>query len=296
MTKSKSQPNKLDAVKNLLSDPNSKIKLHDLFLSEARTILVEAEDCFIADSNYSEEEFLRRVKKLEELMDDLLFIYPIGIYWSNSDIENVWTKVLKLLAYPTGEHNGKVAFLNLRKYPALLLLYSGGIAALASENYQILADLLVNVEINDNGILESISTYLEQHDVIEKSLANLLREAKNEHTPLSNHLFSLLRPKFLDIVPLDSDYEELFKRFEYLLAIVIADRNYLLRKRYWGPMGRFAWGRFWDDEHGIAKTMERKISNGLMDECIKHLFGGSIDRLNNAKSAIDEITEGTGWS
>lgn len=283
-------------VKEYLSDPYSNIKLHDLFLDESRRVLADTEGDVSSDIQWSEEEFLKRVKNFETSIDKLLSMYITGIYWSNESSKNLWTKILKLIASPRGEQSGRKVFINLRKYPALLLLYGGGMAALASKNYSVLADVLIGTRIIDNGSVFPASLYLQQYGVMEGDVANSLRIEKREYTPLSNYLFTLLKPKFADITPLDEEYEELFNKFEYLLSIVIAD-NYksINNDRHWGPMGRFAWGHNWNNGDGIAKAIDEEISNGLADLYIKYLFNGSIDKFKAAKAGIDQIAESTNW-
>jgi hypothetical protein len=74
---------------------------------------------------------------------------------------------------------------------------------------------------------------------------------ENQITPLSEHLFSVLRDPLREYLPDDVLYDETFDWFEYLLALIHCDLTISPEKlavwkgtenwRIWSPPGRFVW-------------------------------------------------------
>jgi hypothetical protein len=86
-------------------------------------------------------------------------------------------------------------------------------------------------------------------------------------------MFETLRGSFRSSVPNDSDFEDIFDRFEYLLALRYAsERTGIVG---WGPIGRFAHRYRYTSQH-ISKILNEEYSNagaswgpiaqGLFDE------------------------------
>ena len=69
-----------------------------------------------------------------------------GCYWDESQHENLWARSLEMLATIPGEENGTTRP-HFGLYPALLLLYAGGLAAVTAERYGTLSALLTTARI-----------------------------------------------------------------------------------------------------------------------------------------------------
>ena len=128
------------------------------------------------------------------------------------------------MANPQAEWSGIEWFLKLRRYPALLLLYSGAVAAVAAESYETLIALLTNASIHDSRYDKDRPPYdaLSPHRVIEKEFANTI--FKNRlYVRMSDHLSAALRLPFEVILPDQREYQRCFDRFEYLRALLESD-------------------------------------------------------------------------
>src|SRR5919107_6295777 len=69
-----------------------------------------------------------------------------GCYWDESQHENLWARSLEMLATIPGEENGTTRP-HFGLYPALLLLYAGGLAAVAGERYGTFSALLTTARV-----------------------------------------------------------------------------------------------------------------------------------------------------
>jgi hypothetical protein len=169
-------------------------------------------------------------------------------YWGDAGNRGLLSIGPKRVCDQTGPAGGLSVWIASRWYPALLLLYSGGIAAVAARKYENLKTLL----------LAPVS-YTFEPATVEPTLMHAAAEAMRElhsafgalpgqnkrHTPLSDYLHTLFGPLLEDLLFLGSEYETAFDQFEILNALEHGHRygSESGTFRYWGPVGRFEWKR-----------------------------------------------------
>ncbi len=125
-----------------------------------------------------------------------------------------------------------------------------------------------------------------------KEIGRLLPGMDNRHTPLSDHLFKILREQFSAVLPIDADYESVFDRFEYALGLVYVS---LVGKpsnhdgRWWGPIGRFAW-KTRNASH-VTATIQAEMEKEKDDWSLLKagFFNGSLEEARKVKSKFDEF-------
>ncbi len=282
-------------VKRYLVDERNRIRLHDLVMDELNKL-----DAQVADTDFSrieianEEAFKRRVERYQALTEILLAMMITGSYWGEQSHQHLWVQCLERLAYRPNTHYGS-AGMRLRLYPALLLLYGGGIAALAHGKYDTFATLLTKavarVESKDEPLVLAINTGIVMEQNIAKQLPNM---QNHKNTPLSDYLYDLLREPLKEYLPLDIRYQECFDRFEYLLALVHADLMDKKEGHLWAPIGCFIWRgrRFYrTDIPPIMKELESEVATaGENLPLLKAgLFAGSLERFHQIKTAFDTM-------
>ena len=280
-------------VKRYLIDPSAKIRLHDLVYDETEKLIAELSDPkFAAETQLqAAEEVTKRVERYGILSEILLSVIVTSAYWGNEDATNLLVNSLQRAANPV-EIGGLTYLLKLRRYPALLLLYGAGVSAVAANNYQTLATILIKPRVkNTEGKNEEICCQIYPHNVMVKNLASLLPNLKNHHTPLNDHIYDKLRGPLRDFLPRDEDYQNSFDRFEYLLGLVHVDltRQNLASGGWWGPVGCFAWrNNEFVQENGMAHKFEVELeAEGPNWGPLKAgLFGGSPKQ---AKEAITQF-------
>lgn len=279
-------------VKRYLIDPSARIRLHDLVHDETEKLIAELSDPkFAAETQLqAAEEVTKRVERYGILSEILLSVIVTSAYWGNEDATNLLVNSLQRAANPV-EIGGLTYLLKLRRYPALLLLYGAGISAVAANNYQTLATILIKPRAkNTEGKNEAICCQIYPHNVMVKDIASLLPNLENHHTPLNDHIYDELRGPLRDFLPRDEDYQNSFDRFEYLLGLVHVDltRQNLTGGGWRGPVGCFAWRNSeFDQEDGMAHKFEIELeAEGPNWGPLKAgLFGGS------AKQAKEAITQ-----
>jgi hypothetical protein len=280
-------------VKRYLVDDRYRIRLHDLVMEELNKLDEGLSDIhFPVGTPITSEEFRQRVQRYEALSEILLVIMITGCYWSEQSHQQLWAKCLERLSYRPGAVSGVLALIDLRLYPALLLLYGGGIAALSAGRYDtfgiLLTKAMAKVESNDQPLVLAVNTW----EIMEQNLGQQLPNMQNHFTPLSDHLFKVLREPLKEYLPHDIRYQEYFDRFEYLLALVHSDLIQKRDGRIRGPIGCFGWrgrGAFRLDEPPIMKEIESEVEKvGEHWPLLKAgLFDSSVERFQTIKTAFD---------
>lgn len=278
-------------LKKYLEDKNE-IRIHDMILQEASrvsqgTILDPSPTQSVQPT---QEEFLRRMKIYESNVETLQAMMCCLGYWGKENVEAVVVKSFELLIESQKERNGYPAWIYLRLYPALILLYSLGLAALANNNYALLGVVFLKPQNRYRDEKQtSLILDLYADRVIEVDLGHWIPGREREFTPTSNHLFELLKPTLKEYIPEERQYADLFDRFEFLQSLVIADLILQIRDHGWAPIGRWSWKYIYETERGISAAFAKEMA--LMSDDIPgpvlSWFGNSLDRLTKAKTIVD---------
>lgn len=280
-------------VKRHIVDPSAKIRLRDLVHEETEKLFAEINAPAFGSQTQLQppEELVKRVEKYGALCETLVSVFVTGCYWGNADQTKLWVSSLQRVANPATTA-GVTYLLKLRRYPALLLLYSAGLAAVASGNYAALAAVLTEPKARDDqNKNEAICSEVYPIAVNEQGVWKMMPGLERRHTPVSDHLFNKLRGPLREFLPHDEDYQDVFDRFEYLLGLVHADLNrWQVEGGWWGPIGCFAWrGRHFHQEGRVSQKIGTEIvAEGASWPLLKAgLFGGSLEQLKTAKAKFD---------
>lgn len=292
----------IDMIKEYLSDPRYRIKLHDLVAQVLREVLlVTTKDNFaVQGTNWSLEEFTRRLKEYEDVVENLQSISCCISYWGQQEHVPILKMALTRLTDRLESQSGVVVWLALRWYPIIQLLYSAGISALAAEKYENLAAMLLTKVGSSHSRRASTELTLSVGEAIldlERSDAfKQLPGHERHYVPRSEYLFKLLQPMLDDLLFLGRDYEQAFDRFEVLFALVHADLAQIERSHIWGPIGRFGWKFHNDDANPlkdvISEAERQKESWGPLKA---GLFGGDYSRFENVASGYIKKISGLNW-
>lgn len=247
MTNIDASGNVVNVTKEYLSDNRYTIKLHDLVVQELREVLLQtSEDNFAVQGiNWSLEEFTRRLKEYERIVDDLLRILSCIAYWGKQEHLPVLKMALTRLTDRLEPKSGLVVWQALRWYPTMLLLYGTGISALASDRYDNLAAILLTRVGASRSTTSSTTPFTLAIGEATTKLHDAFKQLpghEHQYVPRSEYLFKLLQPTLDDLLFLGRDYEQDFDRFEVLLTLVYADleqEQFKGSHGIWGPIGRF---------------------------------------------------------
>ena len=286
----------IEQAKELLGDEKLRIRLSDLVTSKTREAMsLTAEDNFPVTGGWSVEQFVERLKQYESAISELSTIQALLSRWGTERHKEIISLPLRRLCGRLGAVPGTVVWIALRWYPSLLLLYNGGIASLAAENYGNLKALFhtpVQDPESSNKEFTAILAVPQALKHVDDAFKHLPGHERN-FTPRSEYLFKLLQPNLDDLFFLGTDYQRHFDRFEVLFALEHAHQGH-----GWGPVGRFGWKY---ERGGVASPFHLLLSEAAAQGTrwpilAAGLFGGSLDRFNEvAKQYNDNILARLNW-
>lgn len=289
-------------VKRYLAEEKFRIKLYDLVIGETeRVISGMSGPEFDLQEKPDQDKICLRFRRYEALTEILQALIVVGCFWGESNSVYLWTKCIERLAGSNSRRNGYTAWLDMDSYPALLLLYAGGIASIFGgrlNNMHNLASLVNTMRRDDYGT-QPIIVRINARKVAYEQV-KLLTGFEGRKTPMSDHLFEVLRNGLIDLIPDDQKYEECFDKFEYYLALLYADYELISgNNEPWAPTGCFQW-RYSMCKFSTVDMVRATVADveTQSDKCLvlqAGMFGGSVDRLNAAIEAVNAIVKRIGW-
>src|ERR1019366_8483932 len=202
------------------------LKLHELVVQEVRQVLSQiGENHFPVQGRFSDEEFVLRLHRYEMICTDLLRIEALLGFWGESTHHSLLALGPKRLTDPLAPTGGNTGWLALRWYPAALLLYAGGVAAVASGRYENLRKLMLAPVAHPFVYSDRQPILI---DSVGKAITELLDTFKSlpgherQYTPRSEYFYRFLEPVLNDLLFLGSDYDNAFDRFEVLFGLEYA--------------------------------------------------------------------------
>ena len=237
----------VETVKRYIAEERHRIRLHDFFHEETERLYsqISSPRFDTHTNNLTKDIFQQRLREYEALGETLISMSATLSYHDKGANVHLLTKCIeRLLAVP--KEQGSILLINLQFYPALLFCYASGIAALAANNYEHLAAVLMRPKTSQRGekipaieVCNAWQVFSYQYNM-HKWVPR--QNAEREYTPENNHIFDVLREPLRSYLSDDKKYEETFDIFEYLLGLTYLDLT--LEKessRAWAPWGCFIW-------------------------------------------------------
>jgi NAD-dependent SIR2 family protein deacetylase len=283
--------------KKFLEEEKYRIRLHDLVMGETdRLLTAMSEKNFPTDINQvSKAALLQRMAGYDAVSEVLLGLIITGCYWSDA-YGDLAAKGLERIANPSKDFTGSLIWTRLRWYPAMLLMYAGGIASLSSGKYENLAVLLTKPKLNviNKSELLPAAVALRWDTLFEDDVYNLLTNSQNDPYALNRHLFEALKGPFAELLPIDDEYQRNFNTFEYLLTLIHADLQAKVNvsdSYFWGPRGLFMSER--ERRNGSpTMTTVKKQAEELRNEwppLKAGLFDGSYERFEKVLAGVQDV-------
>lgn len=226
-----------------------------------------------------------RVEDYWAAVEPLLTVLIRGCAWSLPQHEGVWTRAISRAANVPRDATGNAVLVELRRFPAIPLLYGAGLAALSRDNLGALRAVAVDAEVRtERGKVPLVGTAhlgmpfsnyelpaqllaltTDSVDVTDDDIEALAAGRKGRrYTPISDYLHRRLRPAFRVLVPDDEDYTEMFDGLEVFLGLLATDAK--LQRTEGGPFlpvwfGAFTWrNRHVEDDQFIERRVEKQFN------------------------------------
>ena len=207
MTAPRAPKDPIHRLKEIVADPRAVPSIHDLVHAEAARVLEGMAGAEYAPGDaYGDEALTTRVAGYEELTAGLGKLLALGARWGSPESARIWPSVIGRIA-SVERSAGVNVWLELALYPALLSLYSAGIAALSGNRFDTLAALLASRVVQVREEWKPVAAAIYPQAAVEHRVAQRLPGLERRHTPLSDHLVEVLRPWLADLIPLEAEYE-----------------------------------------------------------------------------------------
>lgn len=281
-----STPLAVASAKRYLSDSRQGIALHDLVNAETEELYAAVLTTSAAPGNaLTQDGFVHRMRRYDALTERLASMMAVIAYHDSGENSHLLARTITRLAnFPIAQGVAEV----LQRYPALIVTYAAGIAALANKKYRNLFAVLCEPRYRDPYDREPKPALYQTNvwSVFGGSTYKWVpRPQENEHTPANNHLVDLLLPILSEYIPDEDEYVQTFDLFEYLLALVYADavrENSFLVGRYW-----WSWGRM--DKPPSTRFLEDGLSQGEKWPLLRSgFFKGSPQHVREVVQRHDE--------
>ena len=285
------------SMKRYIVDEKHKIRLHDLVTTETENLvkIISDQKLWPTNINYSRDELIERVKQYKSSSKTLINMVATGCYWGSPEQSFLWKNCIQRITNRTERLGGSPAFLNLQSYPALLLLYVGGIASITANKYYNLYSILEAPKLTEQWEGKNICERINVHNIFKNDVAHEFYFPQRRHTPGSDHMSGTLREFFRDYLPEDEEYMYIFNRFELLLALVYVYHQLSKplnkdKERIWGPYGCFWWRR----GHAFIEELRNEANTAKENwEPLKAgLWGNSIETFNDVLKKFEIFLKG----
>jgi hypothetical protein len=125
--------NVVTATRRYVADDRYRLRLFDTVALERRRVLGALRDHrYSVTAAWSEEEFRKRIAAFDELFADLCRVEGLIARWGGQGAGETLTLPIKRVCDQLERGGGNTGWLAIQWYPALMLLYAGGVAAVAA--------------------------------------------------------------------------------------------------------------------------------------------------------------------
>lgn len=286
-------------MKRYLVEDRYRIQLDDLVRGEVERVMMATSDekMPVSGSRDVVAEARLRLNQYEAVSAIVRDLFITAARRSSPAQSYLVVEAMERLAnWP--ERGGMTVLLNMRRYPAVIALYAGGIAALASGNLRGLRTLLLGPRLRNDradGLQRPAVQELYPQAILDSREGSaVLTPGQETYTPLNDHLFGVLREPLREAIPSDEAYAEAFDLFEYFLALVYVDSQQGESDlKPWFPVGRFGWRSRWRSTPVVVERLTREIeAMGEQWTGISVGLFGSLARCQSALAIVAKTFEG----
>lgn len=309
----------VDRLKVLLRDPTADIQIEDLLAEAADKAVVRLTDTDLFPATRGNfESTMEQAKSFHDLiltywetMKDLVDLYAVGGLFGSPQSMAAFKQATEMLA-ATVESSGSTFLTNVRQFPLLLVLYAAAIGGAARSNYWTLhavgekavirlatgGKVPVAARLNPRRVSDGYETTASVVSVSLEAGTELTEELVGSHfsgrvgkrfTPVSEILFTLLRPAFAKTIRDDDAYGEAFNDAEIILDALTTDFR-IRDTNYFDALpgfGRYTWSARFSRQGREAEIAASLSAAGPASELIQAgLFGGDVNRANAAFSKL----------
>ena len=238
-----------------------------------------------------------RVRGYEEVCSTLLAMAVTGGLWAEEEHYSVWQRALQRLGSRISS-KGIVLWLELQRYPAMLLLYALGLGAVEANRFRFLKHMLTITFRGENQnyvpavqILPPFRLFSQGGQVMQH-----LEDMDRHYAPLNDWIHNTLQPYAKRIIPDNNQYTLVFDKLEMLMALSYAyHEDEWSSQWYWAPAGAFGYRR--ENRDRIFQEIEESLSTMQTESpyVTSGIFGKTAEECQQGVEALKQFIPRLGW-
>ena len=210
------------SLKRFLAEPRYRIQLADL-IDETVERVIERTSSTDFDANNpppTTETATVRIRAYEDACTTLIAMATVGGRWAEEEHCDFWQPALQRLSM-VPRPGGKVLWLDMRRYPATLLLYALGLGAVYAGRLDFLGRLFSTPIRRQNNERNPVTQCLAPDLYFDGNtdVMQILEGMTESPFPLNDWVYRTLRHFAKGIIPDDDQYTLIFDKLEILISL-----------------------------------------------------------------------------
>lgn len=274
-------------MKKILSRSPNKVEAWEMLLNETRKLESEITGPrFDLNGESDKDAIQKRLAQLDSSSQALIRIAALYAYWAEDSFDSLIEKVIGILGDRInllGDPSTKGSLWGLAAYPATLIAYSAGIAALSSGKHKTLHSVLwkrlPQSKYRTEDKIAAISLLCD--GMLFNNIGNVVVEFETKPSPLSWHIEKTIRPAINELIGNEADCQRYFDQFEIMVALIggnLPGRTPTRQGCYW-----------YRERFNTCEDLAMILGGGLIGDLSRlDWFGGDSER---GFSLIRELEE-----
>lgn len=286
-------------LESYLVEERHRIRLRQLLLSEAEKTRLRVKEAWetLAGAGASPETVQTQLRRLEAATETLCALFASGSFHCSPQQVGFFLEAFRVLS-GVGHTVGGRIWERLQYYPLLLLIFSAGVGAFASNNMALVGLLATSPTVRRNPTNPdelAVDTVFSEH-LLDKADGNALLHPNDREylTPFSDYLCDRLREMLTDLRLDQVTFERAFDMFEFMWGLELAHIN--MKKdpsRAWVPLGSFAWRSLTTGVRVPFDCLEEvraawSSGNSSWPPLKAGMCGGTVERLKQVSIKVQE--------
>jgi hypothetical protein len=290
----------IELTKKYLAEAKYFIKLHDLIINETNELInAITVEGYKHTEQWSVEEFRKRVLFYETKSEILLNILKTCAYFGDDAAFELIRKSLSLLLNSIKTSGGLGVYINLAKYPTLFIMYPVLISSLFNDKTKLFKSILVDISFKFNNFKGSSIFEINSSKVFTDNAESFL-PGQNNRTPypVSQYLRERLFEYLKSFIPNENQYQEVFDRMEYYLALIYASFDKDSKAIFWAPVGDFERRtRGYSSNQTIPYIITSEIETLRTEHPLLKagLFNSSFEELSSVNQRLIDFLRNFPW-
>ena len=210
------------SLKRFLAEPRYRIQLADLIDETIERLLEETsrKGFDLNNPRPTTETVTERIRAYEATCTTLIAMATEGGRWAEAQHCDFWQPALQRLSMAPLSA-GMLPWLDMRRYPATLLLYALGLGAVNAGRLDFLGRLFSTTVRRQNNERDSVTQYLAPDLYLDgdAQAMQILEGMSRHYFPLNDWIHRTLRHSTKAIIPDDDQYTFIFDKLEILISL-----------------------------------------------------------------------------